>query len=64
MKKAKWVKGRWDFTSGKYYIDESYEDGADICSNCREKAYEDSDYGYQLFPYCPWCGAEMENPDD
>lgn len=29
------------------------------CSNCLESAYCDTDFGDQLFPFCPWCGAEM-----
>lgn len=31
-----------------------------ICSCCENEAYWDSDYGQQLFGWCPWCGAEMK----
>ena len=61
--KAKWVKGHLDYKKGKYVADETYKYGIDICSNCKQPAFDDSDYGYQLTPYCPWCGAEMENSD-
>ena len=62
-KKGKWVNARFDIDKGKYIIDESKKYGAEICSNCKEEAYADSDWGYKRFPYCPWCGAEMENSD-
>ena len=62
-KKAKWVNARFDVDKGKYIINESIKYGHTICSNCKEEAFSDSDWGYQLFPYCPWCGAEMENSD-
>ena len=29
------------------------------CSACGYEAYWDSDYGQQLFDYCPYCGADM-----
>ena len=29
------------------------------CSECYTEAYWDTDYGQQLFNYCPDCGAEM-----
>lgn len=29
------------------------------CSNCLHEAYCDTDYGEQLFKYCPYCGYEM-----
>lgn len=28
-----------------------------ICSACGSEAYWDTDYGQQLFDYCPYCGA-------
>lgn len=31
-----------------------------VCSRCGEEAYWDSDYGQQLFDFCPYCGAKME----
>lgn len=38
--------------------------GDDIksCSICRNEAYWDTDYGQQLFDYCPYCGAKMKKP--
>ena len=30
------------------------------CSNCFHSAYHDTDYGEQLFDYCPYCGNKME----
>lgn len=41
---AKWIKG----------------DRAIYCSHCGGCAYEDSDWGFQEFDYCPNCGAKME----
>ena len=51
------------YLNGKYVVKESEKNGFIICSNCKETAYDDSDYGAQIFPYCPYCGAEMENGD-
>ena len=31
------------------------------CSNCEGEAYWDTDYGQQLFGFCPNCGAKMED---
>ena len=42
-------RGRWDGT--KSFI---------ICSVCHKEAYWDTDYGQQLFDYCPYCGAKMD----
>ena len=30
-----------------------------VCSECQTEAYWDTDYGQQLFKYCPYCGARM-----
>ena len=30
------------------------------CSACWNEAYWDTDYGQQLFDYCPYCGADMQ----
>lgn len=43
---GKWVMGK------KYKV---YH-----CSNCMEEAYWDTDYSQQLFRYCPYCGACMD----
>ena len=63
-KKGKWVHAFFNFDTGRYEIAEENKHGAIICSNCKESAYDDSDYGYQIFPYCPYCGAEMGNGGD
>lgn len=34
-------------------------DGIIFCSECKHEAYWDTDYGQQLFDYCPYCGANM-----
>lgn len=42
--------GRW------FHIN---NDGIIYCSECENEAYWDTDYGQQLFDYCPYCGAKM-----
>lgn len=34
-------------------------DGFIYCSECNHEAYWDTDYGQQLFDFCPYCGAKM-----
>ena len=36
--------------------------GADTCecSVCKSKGFSDSDFGFIATPYCPNCGAKME----
>lgn len=50
-----------DFPVGKW-IDANPMTGrlGKVCSCCENEAYWDSDYGQQLFGWCPWCGAKME----
>ena len=43
--------GRW------FHIN---NDGIIYCSECENEAYWDTDYGQQLFDYCPYCGARMD----
>lgn len=43
-------RGRW------FHIN---NDGFIYCSECNNEAYWDTDYGQQLFDYCPYCGAKM-----
>lgn len=38
-------------------------DGIIFCSECKHEAYWDTDYGQQLFDYCPYCGARMDLKD-
>ncbi len=40
-----------------------YLHGEKHCSVCYQEAYFDSDYGQQLFDYCPNCGAKMDGGD-
>ena len=46
-------RGRW------YHIN---NEGFIYCSECQNEAYWDTDYGQQLFDYCPYCGAKMKKP--
>ena len=39
-------------------------DGIIFCSECKHEAYWDTDYGQQLFDYCPYCGARMIKDGD
>ena len=47
--------GRW------FHIN---NDGIVYCSECNNEAYWDTDYGQQLFDYCPYCGAKMIKDGD
>lgn len=33
--------------------------GIYTCSFCKSEAYWDTDFGQQLFDYCPYCGEKM-----
>lgn len=44
-------RGRW------FHIN---DEGIVYCSECNNEAYWDTDYGQQLFDYCPYCGARMD----
>ena len=48
-------RGRW------FHIN---NDGFIYCSECNNEAYWDTDYGQQLFDYCPYCGAKMIKDGD
>ena len=54
MKTVKNFKQKWFKECAKWI-------GTDIkfCSICGNEAYWDTDYGQQLFDYCPYCGADM-----
>ena len=41
-----------------------YLHGEKYCSVCYKEAYFDTDYGQQLFDYCPYCGADMRGDTD
>jgi len=34
------------------------------CEDCNHEAYWDTDYGQQLFDYCPYCGAFCRIPQE
>jgi hypothetical protein len=55
------VRGEWkqgkEFPS---YPRVPFIGDAYYCSNCENDAYWDTDYGQQLFDFCPNCGAKME----
>jgi len=53
---GEWKRGR-EFSS---YPRVPFIGDAYYCSNCEEEAYWDTDYGQQLFGFCPSCGAKME----
>jgi DNA-directed RNA polymerase subunit RPC12/RpoP len=53
---GEWKRGR-EFSS---YPRVPFISDAYYCSNCEEEAYWDTDYGQQLFGFCPNCGAKME----
>ena len=44
---------------GRWENPVSVGNGIMFCSVCRNEAYWDTDYGQQLFDYCPYCGAKM-----
>lgn len=54
--RGEWKRGR-EFSS---YPRVPFIGDAYYCSNCEEEAYWDTDYGQQLFGFCPNCGAKME----
>jgi len=41
-----------------------YLHGEKYCSVCYKEAYFDTDYGQQLFDFCPNCGADMRGDED
>lgn len=45
---------------GRWESPVSVGNGIKFCSVCRNEAYWDTDYGQQLFDYCPYCGARMD----
>lgn len=61
--KGKWLLGEWEYQKvGKSLVPcwVRKKDGyVYACSVCGNDAYCDTDYGQQLFRYCPYCGARM-----
>ena len=48
-------KGKWLHLNSDSFI---------FCSECKHEAYWDTDYGQQLFDFCPYCGARMIKDGD
>ena len=48
-------RGKWHHINNEGFI---------YCSECHKEAYWDTDYGQQLFDYCPYCGADMRGEDN
>ena len=48
-------KGKWLHLNSDSFI---------FCSECEHEAYWDTDYGQQLFDYCPYCGTRMIKDGD
>ena len=60
VKHGKWINGLEvpEYERRKHpYV---YLNGDTYCSECFAEAYWDTDYGQQLFKYCPNCGAKMD----
>ena len=49
-KTARWIYGYCDIQRMRCWY----------CEKCGNAAYWDTDYGQQLFDFCPYCGKKME----
>ena len=60
-KKGKWTMGEnmppMKHRNGK---PKKFWPSLKYCSCCGHEAFDDSDWGEQLFDWCPYCGARME----
>lgn len=61
-KKGKWTHGK-DMPPMKHRNGKpkKFWPSLKYCSCCGHEAFDDSDWGEQLFDFCPYCGAKMEN---
>lgn len=57
---GEWRQGK-DFSA---YPRVPFISTAYYCSNCEGEAYWDTDYGQQLFIFCPNCGADMRGESE
>lgn len=59
VKHGKWILGKDipSFPTVPYFPTTLY------CSECRNEAYWDTDYGQQEFDWCPYCGAKMDGKE-
>ena len=59
-KKGKWTVGAdmppMRYRNGK---PKKFWQSLRYCSVCGHEAFDDSDWGEQLFDWCPYCGADM-----
>ena len=59
-KKGKWTVGAdmppMRYRNGK---PKKFWQSLRYCSVCGHEAFDDSDWGEQLFAWCPYCGADM-----
>lgn len=56
-------KGKWEF---RYSVNSDFtlDDFNIYCSSCGHEAYVDEGLcSYQLFDFCPYCGARMERTE-
>ena len=56
---GKWIYGKDIPEQERKKNSYKYHPDCFYCSECYGEAYWDTDYGQQLFNYCPDCGAEM-----
>lgn len=56
VRHGKWINGTKEMLREYGYYERS---DIKFCSECKHEAYWDTDYGQQLFDYCPYCGARM-----
>lgn len=59
----RYVIGVQPVKRGRWEKDEKRNSFEKFCSICKHEAYWDTDYGQQLFDYCPYCGADMRGGD-
>lgn len=57
VRHGKWIKGTKEMLREYGYYERS---DIKFCSECKHEAYWDTDYGQQLFDYCPYCGERMD----
>ena len=58
---SNWVKGSELEQADRKHTVEKIVSSFYYCRFCFNEAYWDTDYGQQLFAYCPYCGKKMKN---
>jgi len=56
LRGSEWVEGKVFKNPKNYFPSITY------CKKCKHEAYYDTDFGAQLFKFCPFCGEKMKNP--